>query len=141
MEQLTKMNTATISPRDRIAASITIFKERMATAREELTKKVSVFYQEMVKEFFDTHPDIKSIKWYQYTDYYNDEDTIPFTARTRYPTVVLANGTEEDYRYTKGQDAVDFLASLDQDSYEILFGGNVAITLTKDGITTEETEY
>lgn len=59
---------------------ISEYEELMNKTRETLKEKMNVLF----KAFFDTHPEVKTIYWSQYTPYFNDGDECVFNVNDVY---------------------------------------------------------
>ncbi len=74
-------------------------KSKMAEAKKQIEKIASDAFKEMTTEFFESHPDIVSFGWTQYTPYWNDGDTCTFSANTEYPIVAFKAKDGKIIRY------------------------------------------
>jgi len=138
-------------------------KEQMKTLRDEARMKVKNFFIKGMNKIFEMYPEVKSVSWTQYTDYFNDGDECKFRV---YNDDFSVNGysdydeegedgtinvlhycweKEKKYTYYKGEEIQNsirkFLKQLDNDDYKIMFGDHVKVIVRKDEITTEEYEH
>ena len=112
---------------------------------------------ESFKEVFEKYPEIESIKWQQYTPYFNDGDECIF--RVCDTTVTVAGKEIEGYiskwamEYDKELEDFLYLNSVltlinktvasgsFEDVLKEMFGEHSEITVTKEGIQVEEYDH
>ena len=78
--------------------------QELQTIRDQLKETNGALIREALMPFFDAHPEIKAIRWNQYTPYFNDGDECVFSSNhSEYPEVLLvgndsseAEGDDED---------------------------------------------
>lgn len=109
------------------------------------------------KEVFDDYPQVESIRWSQYTPYFNDGDACYF-GRNDFTIRLLdekegAGDYEDGYRDEFDQDLPKVLRELLRDLdknlsgdaadelFLDLFGDHVQVTATRTGFTTEAYEH
>lgn len=149
---------------EKIKGQIAEFDEKRKALLSELKNE----FTPMIKPLFEKHPKIKSVKWNQYTPYFNDGDECTFSTNIYHMDV---NGEDEDDNealdwrikyYLKGDDEYKnlltenpkadielyhgveefkaLLNSIPDDFYKDLFGDHVSVEITADGIIEVE-EY
>lgn len=135
-------------------------KEEMKRLRDEARKKVKDFFIKGMNKIFEMYPEVKSVSWRQYTDYFNDGEECKFRV---YNDDFSVNGYSDyddegedntinvlhydwekgrKYTYHKGEEIKNaisgFLEQLDEDDYRTMFGDHVKIIVRKNEVTTEE---
>lgn len=135
-------------------------KEEMKKLRDEARTKVKNFFIKGMNKVFEMYPEVKSVSWRQYTDYFNDGDECKFRV---YNDDFSVNGYSDyddegeegtinvlhydwengrKYTYHKGEEIKnaisEFLEQLDEDDYRTMFGDHVKIIVRKNEVTTEE---
>ncbi len=135
-------------------------KEEMKKLRDEARSKVKNFFIKGMNKVFEMYPEVKSVSWRQYTDYFNDGDECRFRV---YNDDFSVNGYSDyddegeegtinvlhydwekgrKYTYHKGEEIKNaisgFLEQLDEDDYRTMFGDHVKIIVRKNEVTTEE---
>lgn len=123
---------------------------------------LSAFREEFSK-FFEGHPDIKSIRWHQYTPYFNDGEECVFDVYPpdvfRYPSPkkeksldefedegdniedLDADTDDDGWEYFPGE-VKSFWGSLDDSTiFQAVFGDHVRVTATREGFTIEEYDH
>jgi len=128
--------------------------EELQKAREELEEKTKVLLDDMkekVKEYlvdhfkplFEKYPQVKALKWTQYTPYFNDGDACTFRSNHDYCDFIGENG----YSYDDGEfdldnkivkEFYDHFPNISDDDMETFFGDHIYVELSPNGITTEE---
>lgn len=123
---------------------------------------LSAFREEFSK-FFAEHPDIKAIRWHQYTPYFNDGEECVFDV---YPPDVFPYPSPQkekplDEFEDEGDNIEDpdedpdddgweyfprivrsFWGSLDDTTlFQAVFGDHVRVTATREGFTVEEYDH
>lgn len=66
--------------------------EALKAAREKFAEVGRRAMNKFFREFMESHPEVASLRWQQYTPYFNDGDECVF--RVREPSVKLAGGPE-----------------------------------------------
>lgn len=132
--------------------SLKALTEEFDKIQKEFKTKGSNLFKEELKQFFIDNPRIKRIEWKQYTPYFNDGDTCEFLLYE--PTFFNEEGAgygadfwdEDDvgeFEPTEQEaNAIKKVAAMWNGSTEVifkqLFGDHVKVTVTEDGIDTEE---
>lgn len=124
--------------------------EQYNAAMEAVRKDGKEAMYAEVKELFRLNPTLTSVRWYQYTPYFNDGEPCTFRVSA---WGGLLNASEDDYHgepgYTTsdGQEIVaadnflDQVNNLPEALLEGVFGDHVTVTCTPDGIATEEYDH
>jgi hypothetical protein len=102
-----------------------------------------------IKAFLAGHPEVESIRWRQYTPYFNDGDACEFSVRGIYVKLVGADedggdyedGYEDEYGLDKEKHAqlrsdmtqLDALFDSAEDTMKVTFGDHVQVTVGRDG--------
>lgn len=138
-------------------------KEEMKRLRDEARSKVKNFFIKGMNKIFEMYPEVKSVSWTQYTDYFNDGDECKFNV---YNDDFQINGYSDYddegeegtidvldydykngriYKYHKGEEIKNvissFLNQLDEDDYKTMFGDHVKVISRKGEISTEEYDH
>ena len=129
--------------------------EAVTDLRTEVKKKVESFFKERIKFIFDKYAFVQRIGWTQYTPGFCDGDPCTFHSTHEYATVNGDPGSEESWtdEYepegdTEGFEAGPsetlqqevnevveaFMAAFDSDDMYSMFGDNVSVTVTREGI-------
>ena len=131
--------------------------------REELNEKGKQAFGLACKELFAIHPNLKAFRWRQYTPYFNDGNECTFGVNDVYCQLHEPLSSEEvdsisslydeddegdqwlnSYGEPKHpsqviiKDACEVRDMLDEDSLKEIFGDHVEITVTADGVETDE---
>jgi hypothetical protein len=78
-------------------------KEEIKRIKSELREVLSNNFHSLIKELFDTYPELNSIGWKQYTPYFNDGEPCEFRSMHHYPTI---NGNDENYGVSEQPEGV-----------------------------------
>lgn len=131
---------------------------------QEKSKEILTF---STKELFEKHPKLESFSWSQYTPYFNDGDECIFSVNNSYIEVKFDGkefeevsgssfdkhnpsygstdynketrenvGLEEAYK-----DIEELLSSIDEDSYNNIFGDHVKVISSRKGFKTQDYEH
>jgi len=140
--------------------------ENYTEAKKQFTVAAQESFKEYLKEFFDANPEIKVIKWQQYTPYFDDGDECVFSVHD----VTFSNSDADNvsawgelneeregefaFQGTWGmldagrakKDVYDNMngticSSEMQDIMRAMFGDHVEVTCTREGINVEEFEH
>lgn len=112
-------------------SKITEIKERFAQARKTMESEGEAAMKEVFADFFKKHPEVNSVKWVQYTPYFNDGDSCTFGVGE---SEVKANLDELEPDVKEKT-----LKYSDEDSYN--YGEGCLISVLKDiGVTTKWNE-
>jgi hypothetical protein len=129
--------------------------ERRAKAIEAFQAEAKKLIEPTLKNFMQEHKTVQSIRWRQYTPYFNDGEPCEFSV---HDIEALAAGGEEDedgewdYLYGEpkdGYDADDWKALRElnktlcgmEDELEAVFGDHVQVIVTKKGVEVEEYDH
>lgn len=135
-------------------------KAEISKIKEELSSKIKDSFHSIAKELFVIYPDLKSFGWSQYTPYFNDGEPCEFRTNTGDVTingfnswdsydedeenemVNILDKAENDPYYQEIVDTIrEFLSQFDNDDYYDLFDDHVEVTVTADGIETQEYQH
>lgn len=130
--------------------------EKLAAQKAALVEEAKTTLAPALQEFIVSHPEIKAIRWRQYSPYFNDG----------YPCVFSLQGVEyqlankeyeedsdsDDWEYvshwkkdkTETDLAVESIKdtlNLNEDILEAVFGDGVQVIVTKDGIDVEDYDH
>lgn len=142
--------------------------ENYTEAKKQFTVAAQDSFKEYLKEFFDANPEIKVIKWMQYTPYFNDGHECVFSVHD----AVFSNASDPDnvsewgelrddankheYAFqgtwdipeslkTKSKVFDDFngtiCSSEMEDIMRAMFGDHVTVTCTREGISVDKCEH
>ena len=119
--------------------------------RAALTEQVREILQSGATEIFNKYPALVSFGWKQYTPSFNDGD--PCTLSVNYYDLILngvdPNDDDDDDEENElpelseadseaaDKEIYELLNLIPETTYEELFGSDVIVTVTRDGITTE----
>ena len=126
-------------------------------ARQDAKRAMHAAFSEACAGLFKAHPELTSFAWQQYTPYFNDGDACEFSARVEEPDINEVSGYDIDEGWTdregnkRGgehaalvplQEAVaELLQEFDQEDLKEMFGDHMTVTVTPDGITTDDCEH
>ncbi len=123
-------------------------KDKLAALKQEYIETARAEFKKGTDELFDNNPKLKSFGFTAYTPYFNDGDECTYSAHTDYPDI---NGESYDnFAYSKTENkelislaeiVTEFLRQFDDDVYQEIIGNHVKVTITKDGIETEDYEH
>jgi hypothetical protein len=138
-------------------------KESYQAAREAAKAAIAVA-QGYMRDAFNTGAQAlldeigaNSFSWVQFTPYFNDGDACYFSVRTDLYYLHIDDENGDDYyisSYRPSEDdeskrgmngkfkkVQEFIDSFDEDDMEAMFGDHVEVTVTRDGVTTEEYQH
>ena len=140
--------------------------EQYAESKRKFLTEAQGAFKEFIKEFFDMNPEIRVIKWSQYTPYFNDGDSCIFnvhepTFSNSEPDNVTCWGELEEERDREfafqGEWSIPTHLEHKEDVFEDftrvicssemkdvlhgMFGDHVCVTCTSEGIDVEEYEH
>ena len=142
---------------EQIRAKTASLNEQIAALRKEAADQVKPLLQEFMKD----HPEVKGIKWAQYTPYFNDGDPCTFSVSA---FGFFFEGDDLDgshydgelpWRGYEGWDKAN-VCSLEthdacvalakelgnmEDVLETLFGDHVSVSVTPDGVSVDEYDH
>jgi hypothetical protein len=135
--------------------------EKIKTLQAEAKEESRKLFHELAKEFFDTHPNVNSFGWRQYTPYFNDGDVCEFSVHASPDYGITINDVSADddeslpefpssrepnyqqkrieYNLARDQALHDYKAAsevvnkIDDDLMKELFGDHVTVTVFRDG--------
>ena len=74
---------------------------------QKVRAKLKVEMKGIFKKFFDTHPNVKTIHWTQYTPYFNDGEECVFTVGELYFTASkIQDLNDHEHSYGEGDDLI-----------------------------------
>ena len=128
---------------DAAIAGFSEIKKKMAEAIKDATAPARMALLADFKAVFDKHPDVKSIKWKQYTPYFNDGDACTFSVHEAY--VFTGANNEDSWEGSWNHEARKDLPKIDRDAVEeimlAMFGDHVEVVLKRDAADFEVEEY
>lgn len=120
------------------------FKKQVEELRLQLQDTGEQFLVEHFKETFTKHPNLKQVRWTQYTPYFNDGEECTFSSNHQWADIEGVDG-ELDYNSTEYKEIKEnireFLSQFDEELLRNLFGDHVEIIVTKEGISVEEYDH
>ena len=147
---------------DMIAALNAVGARRAELTKQLETEAVAIL-RPLLEGFLKDHPSIESLKWTQYTPYFNDGDTCEFHVHDLYVKPVGGDEDAGDYEdgyvyvpspeyYTDSElaergftresatafRALDSALSANEEACLAAFGDHVQVIVTRDGIEVEE---
>lgn len=120
--------------------------------REQIKSKAREAFEKGIAKLFNRFPGLQTIRWTQYTPYFNDGDECTFSSN-HCDNSLNTEDAYRDYGYgdasdfpegiTKEiQDTVDdFLSKFDDEDMRNMFGDHVQVTVTSNGIETDDYEH
>lgn len=113
-------------------------KEKKAEILKEFEANGKELLAETAQAIFQSHPDVDSIGWTQYTPYYNDGDACQFGVRSysdaTYVNHVVGYADEDPIVLNPIRKKIeDLLSHFDEDDMELMFGDHSMITIYRDG--------
>lgn len=135
--------------------------------QQELTQLMQTEFHKGLGRLFETYPQIETIRWNQYTPYFNDGDVCEFSVNVDPDYGLTINGTERDefcefdkvedsntwsgYRYDRRitnpdmynlfEPVSDFLSAFGEDYMKQAFGDHAEITIDRQGVTVERYDH
>jgi hypothetical protein len=117
-----------------------------------LKEQGKLAFQEHLKEFFEKNPEVESLRWTQYTPYFNDGDECHFRVNEMTAKGPGIKGYAWDDDFVSGysiedkkvKDAVESLGSEFDSMPEVLlmaFGDHQQITASRNGIEVERYDH
>lgn len=120
--------------------------KQIENLKKEWVKQGKEAFKDGIKSVFDAHPKMKSVKWRQYTPYFNDGEPCTFRACTDDPEI-----NDNDY-YTDEdgtgmtreefdaahKEVTSYLALFNDEILESLFGDHCQVEVTRKGIKVSE---
>ena len=102
-----------------------------------------VRFTDYFKEVFDKHPEIESVKWHQYTPFYNDGETCVFGLHG----VHVYDKDEKEYM-SWGDEPLEKVANDIESQLEAIedvlqeaFGDHAEVIVTRTGVEVEEYDH
>jgi hypothetical protein len=136
-----------------IREKIAVITAKHAELQQEIRSLGESLLKEETATLFEKYPTLESISWNQYTPYFNDGDSCSFSAHTDYTDITI-DGVEETWVWVGSncvspesvyeQVALDFRGiteHIPEEVFEDMFGDHVRVTITKDGITTDDYDH
>lgn len=138
--------------------SIKEAREKINKLQVELSEQVKLGFHEEAQKLFDQFPGLIGFRWTQYTPYFNDGDPCRFRASTDYPEIAfdeIADEDDPDEKYVEhyapkeskepsdvaARGVKEFLCVFDDHDYEEMFGDGVQVTVTAEGIETDDYDH
>ena len=145
------------TPLDRYAVK----RNAMAKMMEDVRAEARGVFLEAMNELFTRYAGLNSVRWTQYTDYFNDGSTCTFSAHVwdfklnvweigyeewdfylrnldNYPLQPTGGFETLDQEAEAAKDVAQFLQSFDQEDYEEIFGDHVHVEIDRSGIHISE---
>lgn len=141
---------------DVFAESYAEKKKEIEKIMEEARKEAQKVLQEGAEFIFNKFPAIQSFGWHQFTPYFNDGDECIFRVDADYDYgIKINNKTLDEFEVPEGltkeenkkaQDKTNeiyqvvgaFIGLFDDDDMKAMFGDHVEITVTRNGISTDD---
>jgi hypothetical protein len=118
------------------------FQREVEKMKEALKSKFEGELQGIFTSVFEKYPNISSLKWTQFTPYWNDGEPCEFSVAG---IVIVDQDENETDEYDEDYiPEVKKISNLFERSTEIMlmaFGDHVEITVDRDGVTVEEYEH
>ena len=133
---------------------------KMAEMQKELFEVGRQLFEEGSRDIFVKYPEVADFSWTQYTPYFNDGDECVFGVNEYFTVNLRDGGILEDvydspYAREKkiergesldlsdhlGQDLSGLIGSIPPETMKSIFGDHVRVTITPEGIETEEYEH
>lgn len=114
--------------------------------RKELAAELQKKFPALFAPLFEQFPEVTTVKWRQYTPYFNDGDECVFGIQNDYDSLEINNVDYWDKQDADSEEPykafADILQSVPEEFYKDLFGDHVEVTIHKDlTITTEEYQH
>ena len=115
--------------------------EKFNELRKEIKKLGSEAFHQELKPLFEKYPQVLSVRWNQYTPYFNDGETCEFSVNTA-QIQTAENGGFQEYWDFESEDIFhrkpaeefrDLLSSIEDEIFLITFGDHAEITISRDG--------
>lgn len=118
-----------------------------------MVSEARFLFNEAVKDLFAEHPEMESFSWAQYTPYFNDGDECVFGVLGDDPDINGIDGYSIEPRRVYGksvyeaehgelvpakQAVAELLNAAPEAMMKDVFGDHMKVTVTRDGITTDE---
>lgn len=126
---------------------ITDYKAKVEALKNEARKEGKKALAAEFQKFFETYPLVESVRWTQYTPYFNDGDPCTFSRHSMTLAMVEDPDTFIDtWEMSKTDPLRDALDKLDgglsgnvvDEVFEMTFGDGVEVTATRNGFEVEE---
>jgi len=109
------------------------WKTQFDRIRQKMKETAKPFFEQYSKQLFKDFPELESFSWAQYTPY-NDGDVTSLGVFTKYTDIEIS-GEGKPPEPLKKAIIDDFLKKFEEDDLVQMFGEEIKITVTKDGIT------
>ena len=128
---------------------VDLFTSEMDNLQEQIRKAGTEKLAPVFREIFEKNPGLESIRWTQYTPYFNDGEECVFRVHLSYPD--FRYRSEEDFdeegysedssRRERNRSIAKELGKLSNypEPFRAIFGDHVRVTATREGF--EVTEY
>lgn len=113
------------------------FKDRVTYLNSELQIATETFLVESLKAFFEEFPSVQSIYWEQTVLQFSVNNKKGFYSSHRAPDVTATFRSSEDQNKANLR-LFDIMDSFDDELMNRVFGEDISVNVTKDGITIEE---
>jgi len=116
--------------------------EQLEEVKQEFVPIAKKEFERWAKELFPKYSWLESISWSAYTPSFNDGSPCLFSSN--HDDFDINNGDNDPEEVTEeesekaAEEISEFLCSFSDDDMEILFGDGVRVTITEDGVTTDD---
>ena len=119
-------------------------KEQIAELKKQATAQGKSYLEQAAKVIFDKYPELDGFRWHQYTPSFNDGEPCEFSVSD---VEVRMEGDEEDeyeWKYDDSpgaaacEEAAELVHSVDDEQLKDIFGNNIEVTVTRDGVSIDE---
>ena len=152
----------TIQVEDEDVSSYTTQRQALEKAQEKMQEAAREFFMGQAKTVFERHPKLQGIRVTAYTPYFNDGESCEYSVNDPYLKYEgLVDEDEKDgeggngYQYISDyykdkypagtleayKEAQALISSITEDDFESLFGNHVQVTITREGVETDEYEH
>lgn len=113
------------------------FKDRVTYLNNELQIATETFLVESLKAFFEEFPMVQSVYWEQTVLQFSANNKKGFYSSHRAPDVIATFRNSEEQNKVNLR-LFDIMDSFDDELMNRVFGEDISVNVTKDGITIEE---
>lgn len=149
-------------------SNIDAIKAEIAAAEARMREVAQDALKDGFRQIFEEYPFLGAVRWTQYTPYFNDGDPCEFSVyEVVCASVVDEQGDDDDRFYEDGEDFYakagsgwlpepppaepayaacrtdvrTLVGAIPEDSLKALLGDHIRVTVTRDGLTTEEYDH